>query len=115
MAEIPATPLVATTPRRWPMILFAVLVSILVSGVGLLWMQGQLETALAVRPPVVVLDLAGAARETDPAQLAALLDAYRTTAERLAGRGLLVLERQAVLAAPAGLTLSDREVRHATP
>ena len=79
--------------------------SILVSGVGLLWMQRQLETALAVRPPVVVLDLAGAARETDPAQLAALLDAYRTTAERLAGRGLLVLERQAVLAAPAGLTL----------
>lgn len=113
MAERPTPSLVATKPGCWPPMLIAALVSIIVSGAGVVWVQRQIEVALAVRPPVVVLDLTGVARETDPAQLSALINAYRTTAERLAGQGLLVLDRQAVLAVPAGLTLTEREVRHA--
>jgi len=113
MAEIHTTPVVATQPNGWPALLLVVLASVSVSGAGLLWMQRQLDMTLAVRPPIVVLDLTGAARESDPARLKTLLDDYRTTAERLAGQGLLVLDRQAVLAAPAGLILTEREVRHA--
>lgn len=94
-------------------ILVAILVTVGVTGGGLIWMQRHLDRALAVRPPIVVLDLTGAARESDPARLKALLDDARATAERLAAQGLLVLERSAVLAAPKGLTLTEREVRHA--
>ena len=96
-------------------ILVAILVTVGVTGGGLIWMQRQLDRTLAVRPPIVVLDLAGAARESDPTRLKALLDDARMAAERLAGQGLLVLDRQGVLAAPPGLTLTEREVRHAAP
>ena len=95
----------------WPSVL-ALLVSLAVSGGGLLWMQRQLEQALAVRPPVLVLDLSAAARATDPAGLPALLAAYRARAAHLAGQGVLVLEGQAVLAAPPGLSLSGQELRY---
>jgi len=99
---------------RYP-ILIAGLVSLGVSGGGLLWMQQHLERALAVRPPVVVLDPAGAARAVDPDRLKRRLEDYRLTAEQLSDQGLLVLDGQAVLAAPAGLSLADSEVRHAGP
>lgn len=115
MAEIRATPTVASKPMSngWSSILVATLVSASGLAGALAWMQQQVDRAVAMRPPIIVLDLSAAARETDPARLKALLDDYRTTAERLAGQGLLVLERQAVLAAPAGLILTEREVRHA--
>lgn len=96
-------------------LLIAGLVSLGVSGGGLLWMQHHLERALAVRPPVVVLDLAGAARAADPARLKRRLEDYRRTAEQLSDQGLLVLDGQAVLAAPPGVILTEREVPHASP
>ncbi|WP_245232215.1 hypothetical protein [Thiorhodococcus minor] len=117
MAEIRTPPRRTCKPTPtgygWPPSMLALLVSVVVTGTGLIWMQRELDRSLAVRPPIVVLDLSAAARETDPARLKTLLDHYRTTAERLAGQGLLVLDRQAVLAAPKGLILTDREVRHA--
>ncbi|EGV32685.1 hypothetical protein ThidrDRAFT_1170 [Thiorhodococcus drewsii AZ1] len=114
MAEIHAAPQSMFEHHGGSSILLALLLSAAVTVAGLVWMQRQLDMTLAVRPPIVVLDLTGAARESDPARLKTLLDDYRTTAERLAGQGLLVLDRQAVLAAPAGLILTEREVRHAT-
>lgn len=98
-----------------PTLLLVALIAVAVSGTGLFWMHRELAAALALRPPILILDLAGAARAADPAHLPALLEDSRRTAERLAGQGALVLDRQAVLAAPVGLTLTDREVRDAPP
>ncbi|MCK7472144.1 MAG: hypothetical protein MZU95_16355 [Desulfomicrobium escambiense] len=58
-------------------------------------MQHHLERALAVRPPVVVLDPAGAARAVDPDRLKRRLEDYRLTAQQLSDQGLLVLDGQA--------------------
>ncbi|WP_240906012.1 hypothetical protein [Thiorhodococcus mannitoliphagus] len=78
-----------------------------------LWWQRQLALALEVRPPVLLLDLSAAARGADPAQMTAILRDYTQAAERLAARGILVLDRHAVLAAPSVLTVLETEVPHA--
>ncbi|WP_242482288.1 hypothetical protein [Thiocystis violacea] len=78
-----------------------------------LWWQRQLAQALEVRPPVLLLDLSAAARGADPAQMTEILRDYTQAAEGLAARGVLVLDRHAVLAAPPALTLRETEVPHA--
>ncbi|AFL73502.1 hypothetical protein [Thiocystis violascens] len=78
-----------------------------------LWWQRQLALALDVRPPVLLLDLSAAARGVDPAQMTEILRDYTRAAEHLAARGVLVLDRHAVLAAPPALTLRETEVPHA--
>ena len=55
-------------------------------------------------PPVVILDLGQAVRAGKDAA------AIRAMADRLAGAGLLVLDAQAVLAAPAALYLPQARV-----
>ncbi|NEX23706.1 hypothetical protein G3480_26140 [Thiorhodococcus mannitoliphagus] len=86
----------------------------LASSVSLsLWWQRQLALALEVRPPVLLLDLSAAARGADPAQMTAILRDYTQAAERLAARGILVLDRHAVLAAPSALTVLETEVPYA--
>ncbi|EGV29615.1 hypothetical protein ThidrDRAFT_3207 [Thiorhodococcus drewsii AZ1] len=77
-----------------------------------LWWQRQLALALEVRPPVLLLDLSAAARGADPAQMTAILRDYTQAAEGLAARGVLVLDRHAVLAAPPALTVLETEVPH---
>ena len=77
------------------------------------WCQRQLDQALALRPPVMLLDLATAARAASPTQLPGVLRAYTQAAERLAEQGVLVLERHAVLAAPPVLHVNAAEVPHA--
>lgn len=78
-----------------------------------LWWQRQLALALEVRPPVLLLDLSAAARGADPAQMTEILRDYTQAAEGLAARGVLVLDRHAVLAAPSALTVLETEVPHA--
>ena len=63
----------------------------------------DLGAELALRPPIVVLDVASAARGADSAQVAERLARHREMARRLADGGVLVLDAQAVLAAPADL------------
>lgn len=95
-------------------VLLVVLVVTAVAGVGTAWWcQQQLDRALALRPPVMLLDLATAARAASPTQLPALLRTYTQIADRLAAHGVLVLERNAVLAAPPALRIDAAEVSDA--
>ena len=75
------------------------------------WLATRAATAeRALRPPVVVLDLARAGRPADPPALEAALTRQAQAARRLAEAGYLVLDGQAVLAAPAELYLSTPAV-----
>jgi hypothetical protein len=65
----------------------------------------DVENDLALRPPVLVLDVATAARGADPERIADVLAGHNAKVRRLAEAGLLVLDAQAVLAAPADLYL----------
>lgn len=95
-------------------VLLVVLVATAVAGVGTAWwLQQRLDRALALRPPVMLLDLATAARAASPTQLPAVLRAYTQTADRLAAHGVLVLERNTVLAAPPALQIDAAEVSDA--
>jgi len=67
---------------------------------------GPLAEALALRPPVVVLALAGGLESLPPEGWAAQLRAHSESAARLARAGYLVLDAQAVVAAPADLYLA---------
>jgi hypothetical protein len=70
-------------------------------------LAGQgLRAELALRPPVILLDVAQVARNADPAALGAVLGRQRAQAERLAAGGFLVLDAQAVIAAPSELYLA---------
>lgn len=103
------------TERRptWAfVILVAGLLSVASAALLSLWWQRQLALALEVRPPVLLLDLSEAARGASPDQMTEILRDYTQAAERLAARGVLVLDRHAVLAAPAALTLREAEVPH---
>jgi hypothetical protein len=65
----------------------------------------EVENGLALRPPVLVLDVATAARGADPERIADVLAGHNATVRRLGEAGVLVLDAQAVLAAPADLYL----------
>ncbi|MBK5966714.1 hypothetical protein CCR95_22205 [Thiocystis minor] len=112
-----------TPPRSAPapsvgvgaVLLIALLVASVVSAFTAWWLQRQLDTALWLRPPVMVLDLSATARAATPADLPARLRAYTQAAERLAAQGVLVLERNAVLATPVALLVNEAEVPRATP
>ena len=96
-------------------VLIALLVIASIQGGVVWWLHHQLAAALSIRPPVLILDLSAAARTAEPAELPALLRTYTQAAERLAAQGVLVLERNAVLATPAVVLVSDQEVRRAAP
>ena len=64
---------------------------------------------LATRPPVLILDAAGALRRLDAAQVGPAITRQRDIARRLADGGVLVLDPQAVVAAPAGLFLRTEQ------
>jgi len=69
-----------------------------------------LRAELALRPPVVLFDLAAAVRGVDPAQLGAVVARETEQAKRLAAGGFLVLDAQAVIAAPPDLFLAPTTV-----
>jgi len=63
-----------------------------------------LRSDLATRPPVVILDAAEALRGVPAGQVGPVIARQRDIARRLAAGGVLVLDPQAVVAAPAGLS-----------
>jgi hypothetical protein len=68
----------------------------------------DLRAELALRPPALVLDLATAVRSAPPEVVDELLARQLATARQLAAGGFLVLDAQAVLAAPPELTVTPR-------
>ena len=69
-----------------------------------------LRSELALRPPVILFDLAGAVQGAEPSQLAAVVARETEQAKRLAAGGFLVLDAQAVIAAPPDLYLAPTTV-----
>jgi hypothetical protein len=69
------------------------------------WVSEDLRAELALRPPALVLDLAAAVRSAPPEAVDELLARQLATARQLAAGGFLVLDAQAVLAAPPELTV----------
>ena len=70
------------------------------------WASRDLRAELALRPPVLVLDLATAVRGAPPEAVDEYLSRQLAAARQLAAGGFLVLDAQAVLAAPPGLTVT---------
>lgn len=96
----------AVSPGAWWPVLLAVIAG---GGAGYLaaMLTGQgLGAELALRPPVILVDVAQVARTADPAALRSALGRQRAQAERLAAGGFLVLDAQAVIAAPSELYLA---------
>jgi len=77
---------------------------------GARWAADVLRSELTLRPPVILFDMAGAVQGVDPAQVGASVSRAKERAKRLAEGGFLVLDAQAVVAAPAELYLvSERD------
>jgi hypothetical protein len=74
---------------------------------GARWTAESLRAELALRPPVILFDMAGAVRGAGPEQLAAVVAREKEQATRLAAGGFLVLDAQAVIAAPPELYLAS--------
>ena len=71
------------------------------------WVSKDLRAELTLRPPALVLDLATAVRSAPPEAVDELLARQLATARQLAAGGFLVLDAQAVLAAPPELTVTQ--------
>ena len=72
--------------------------------------SGPVVEALALRPPVVVLALASGLEGLPPEAWGARIAERTEAARRLARAGYLVLDAQAVVAAPADLYLSGADM-----
>jgi hypothetical protein len=89
----------------WVLVLSVLAVAIGSAWVGAWWARQSLRTELTLRPPVVLFDMAGAVRDVSPERLAAVVARETARARRLAEGGVLVLDAQAVIAAPPDLYL----------
>ena len=102
-----------TAPRRasgkgvspWVLVLTVLTVAVGSAWVGAWWARESLRAELTLRPPVVLFDMAGAVRDVSPERLAAVVARETARARRLAEGGVLVLDAQAVIAAPPDLYL----------
>ena len=85
-----------------------VLATAVVSGyLGARWAAEDLRGGLALRPPVVLFDRAGAVRGVAPDRLAAVVAREKARAKRLADAGFLVLDAQVAIAAPPDLSIDS--------
>jgi hypothetical protein len=101
----------STPPAGKPVSLWLVvplvLAAVVGSGyVGARWTAESLRAELALRPPVILFDMAGAVRGAGPEQLSVVVAREKEQAKRLAVGGFLVLDAQAVIAAPPELYLN---------
>jgi hypothetical protein len=101
----------STPPAGKPLSLWLVVLLVLAAaaGAGYLgaqWTAESLRAELALRPPVILFDMAGAVRGAGPGQLGAAVARQKEQAKRLAAGGFLVLDAQAVIAAPPELYLT---------
>ena len=78
---------------------------------GAQWVAEELRSELTLRPPVVLFDMAGAVRGVVPDRLAAVVAREKARADRLADAGFLVLDAQAVIAAPPDLHIAAAVAR----
>jgi hypothetical protein len=92
----------------WVLVPSVLAVAVASAWVGTWWASESLRAELTLRPPVVLFDMAGAVRDVPPAQLANSVARETARARRLAEGGVLVLDAQAVVAAPPDLYLAPR-------
>ena len=88
-----------------PWVLPVLIVAVASACIGAWWASESLRVELTLRPPVVLFDMAGAVRDVPPAQLDNIVTRETARARRLAEGGVLVLDAQAVIAAPPDLYL----------
>jgi len=98
-----STPRVDMRLSLWLTLLLIVAAAAGSGYLGARWAAESLSTELLLRPPVILFDMAGAVRGAGPAQLAAVVARGKEQAKRLAAGGFLVLDAQAVIAAPPEL------------
>jgi hypothetical protein len=91
------------------LLLVLALASLASGSLGALLAVRPLLAELATRPPVLILDSAGALRGLPATQVGPAITRQRDIARRLADGGVLVLDPQAVVAAPAGLFLRTEQ------
>ena len=105
--EIRDSPAARSGRGVFPWILVPSLLAVAVASacVGAWWAREQLRAELTLRPPIVLFDMAGAVRDASPERLAAVVARETARARRLAEGGVLVLDAQAVIAAPPDLYL----------
>lgn len=105
-------------------LLITALLAALLSAAGLaLYMKPALDGIrddLALRPPVIVADMANLAIESVPVGASKKeIDAHFVKAQdavdRFAEAGYLVILRQSIVSAPAGLTLSADDIQDFEP
>ncbi|SDX69617.1 hypothetical protein [Thiocapsa roseopersicina] len=83
------------------LLLAAILPAALAGGyLGAEFATRPLHEAIATRPPVLIVDVAAALDGIVPEDVGEAIADLRSTAKRLADGGVLVLDAQAVLAAP---------------
>lgn len=104
MAE-PANQPAQATGGGWLILIAAPLAGLAAGYLGARLALHPYDAALATRPPVLVQNLAALLRDAEPDQAAAVIAESQRTARRLAEGGVLVLDANAVLAAPADMYL----------
>ena len=77
---------------------------------GAHWATRDLRADLALRPPILVMDLATLAQGDDPKAIGESIAHGLNAARRLGEGGVLVLDAQAILGAPADLLLDPGKV-----
>jgi hypothetical protein len=101
----------AVSPGRgvspWVTVLAVLATAAASACVGAWWARGSLRAELTLRPPVVLFDMAGAVHGSEGSELAAAVARAKGQARRLAEGGVLVLDAQAVIAAPPELYLDS--------
>ena len=90
----------------WPWVVFGLAGALTAGALAGWWVSRDLRAELALRPPALVLDLAAAVRAAPREAVDELLARQLATARQLAAGGFLVLDAQAVLAAPPELTVT---------
>ena len=77
---------------------------------GARWAAEDLRAELALRPPVILFDMAGAVRGVAPDRLDTVIAQEKKQTARLAEGGFLVLDAQAVIAAPPDLFIHSASI-----
>ena len=92
----------------WVLVLSVLAAAVASAWVGAWWAGEQLRAELTLRPPVVLFEMAGAVQGLEASKLGAAVARAKAQARRLAEGGVLVLDAQAVIAAPPDLYLVPR-------
>ena len=92
--------------RPWQWVVLGLTAALGSGWLGGWWVTRDVRAELALRPPALVVDLAATLRSAPPQDIDAALARQLATARQLAAGGFLVLDAQAVLAAPPELTVT---------